>query len=94
MSRSSHSASKSRSADVKAADATGNTALRATARPASWRVSRFGARRVYLASLLAFTFASGLCALAPTIGVLIAARALHSKASRARPSCPWRWTCC
>ncbi len=38
---------------------------------------RFGTRRVYLASLLGFTLASALCALAPSIGLLIAARALQ-----------------
>jgi EmrB/QacA subfamily drug resistance transporter len=38
---------------------------------------RFGTRRVYLASLLGFTVASALCALAPSIGFLIAARVLQ-----------------
>lgn len=36
---------------------------------------RFGTRRVYVVSLLGFTLASALCALAPNIGFLIAARA-------------------
>ncbi|WP_273842225.1 DHA2 family efflux MFS transporter permease subunit [Rubrobacter calidifluminis] len=38
---------------------------------------RYGTRRVYLASLLGFTAASAMCALAPDIGFLIAARALQ-----------------
>ncbi|HEY7406009.1 MAG TPA: MFS transporter [Candidatus Angelobacter sp.] len=38
---------------------------------------RFGSRRVYLAGFLIFTAASVVCGLAPTIGVLIAARALQ-----------------
>src|SRR5258708_3455505 len=43
--------------------------------PASaYLARRFGTRRIYLASLVAFTLASVLCALSPSIGVLIAAR--------------------
>jgi len=38
---------------------------------------RFGASRVYLLSLVGFTCASGLCALAPSLGFLILARALQ-----------------
>jgi EmrB/QacA subfamily drug resistance transporter len=38
---------------------------------------RFGTRRVYLASLAGFTLASVLCALAPDINLLIAARVLQ-----------------
>jgi EmrB/QacA subfamily drug resistance transporter len=38
---------------------------------------RLGRRRVYVADLLAFTIASGACALAPTAGLLIAARAVQ-----------------
>jgi EmrB/QacA subfamily drug resistance transporter len=38
---------------------------------------RFGTSRVYLVSLLGFTLASALCALAPTMGILIAARVLQ-----------------
>ncbi len=38
---------------------------------------RFGTKRVYLASLLGFTIASALCAFAPSIGFLIAARVLQ-----------------
>ncbi len=38
---------------------------------------KFGANRVYLLSLLGFTGASGLCALAPTLEILILARVLQ-----------------
>jgi EmrB/QacA subfamily drug resistance transporter len=38
---------------------------------------RFGANRVYLLSLLGFTGASGLCALAPSLGFLILARVVQ-----------------
>ena len=41
---------------------------------------RFGTRRVYLASLLCFALTSALCALAPSIEVLVAARALQGAA--------------
>lgn len=41
---------------------------------------RFGAKRVFLASLFAFAFASLLCGLAPTLGLLIAARVLQGLA--------------
>lgn len=40
-----------------------------------WLGRRFGAGRVWLAALAAFTVASGLCAIASNIGVLIAAGA-------------------
>ena len=38
---------------------------------------KYGANRVYLLSLLGFTVASGLCALAPTLEILILARVLQ-----------------
>jgi DHA2 family multidrug resistance protein len=41
---------------------------------------RFGTKRVFLASLLAFAGASLLCGLAPTLGLLIAARVLQGLA--------------
>ena len=47
---------------------------------AGWAARRFGSRRVYLVSLVAFTVASLLCALAPTLGALVAARALQGVA--------------
>ena len=52
-------------------------ALAAGLAASAYLAKRFGTRRVYLASLLGFTLASVLCALAPSIGVLIAARALQ-----------------
>jgi DHA2 family methylenomycin A resistance protein-like MFS transporter len=38
---------------------------------------RFGSSRIYLAGFMVFTLASIICGLAPTIGILIAARALQ-----------------
>lgn len=52
-------------------------ALAAGLSVSAYLAKRFGTRRVYLASLLGFTLASALCALAPTIGALIAARAVQ-----------------
>ncbi len=52
-------------------------ALAAVLAASAYLAKRFGTSRVYLASLLGFTLASALCALAPTMGVLIAARALQ-----------------
>ncbi len=52
-------------------------ALAAMLAASAYLAKRFGARRVYLTSLLGFTAASALCAFAPTIGLLIAARALQ-----------------
>lgn len=45
-----------------------------------WMVDRFGSKRVFVAALALFTFASVLCALAPTLTALIAARALQGSA--------------
>ena len=52
-------------------------ALAAVLAASAYLAKRFGSGRVYLVSLLGFTLASALCALAPTMGVLIAARALQ-----------------
>ncbi len=52
-------------------------ALAAVLATSAYLAKRFGSSRVYLVSLLGFTVASALCALAPTIDVLIAARALQ-----------------
>jgi EmrB/QacA subfamily drug resistance transporter len=52
-------------------------ALAAVLAASAYLARRFGTGRVYLASLLGFTLASTLCALAPTMGILIAARALQ-----------------
>lgn len=41
---------------------------------------RFGRRRVYVVGLVAFAVTSGLCALAPSLGWLVAARALQGAA--------------
>ncbi len=42
-----------------------------------WLADRFGRRRVFLTSLVAFTLASAACAVAPTLGVLILCRVLQ-----------------
>jgi EmrB/QacA subfamily drug resistance transporter len=52
-------------------------ALAAALATTAYLAKRFGTRRVYLISLLGFTLASALCALAPNIGILIAARAVQ-----------------
>jgi EmrB/QacA subfamily drug resistance transporter len=44
---------------------------------AGWLSDRFGARRVYLVSLILFTLGSVLCGLAPTAATLIATRVLQ-----------------
>lgn len=45
---------------------------------------RIGHRRVFLAGVLVFTISSGLCALAPNLGVLVAARVLQSAGAAAQ----------
>jgi EmrB/QacA subfamily drug resistance transporter len=52
-------------------------ALAAGLAASAYLAKRFGTRRVYLASLLGFTLASAACALAPSIGVLIALRVVQ-----------------
>lgn len=47
---------------------------------AGWLSHRFGTGRIWLIALATFTVASGLCALAPSIGLLIAARVLQGLA--------------
>lgn len=42
-----------------------------------WLADRFGRKRVFLTSLVAFTAASALCAVAPTLGLLILFRVLQ-----------------
>lgn len=41
---------------------------------------RIGRKRVYIIGLIAFSLASAACALAPTVGLLIAARVVHGAA--------------
>lgn len=52
-------------------------ALAAGLAASAYLAKRFGTARVYLVSLIGFTLASALCAVAPSIGVLIATRALQ-----------------
>ena len=52
-------------------------ALAAVIPVSGWAASRFGARRVYIASLVLFTLGSALCGLAWSSGSLIAFRALQ-----------------
>lgn len=42
-----------------------------------WTAQRFGVRRVFLAAIAVFTLASALCAVAPTLPLLVAARVLQ-----------------
>lgn len=47
--------------------------------PASgWLTDRFGIRRVYLSAIIIFTFGSLLCALSPTLSILVFARILQA----------------
>ncbi|GAA1691557.1 MFS transporter [Fodinicola feengrottensis] len=48
---------------------------------------QWGARRIYLAGLLLFTIASATCAAAPTLGVLVAARAVQGIGAAALLPC-------
>lgn len=52
-------------------------ALAAALASTSYLARRFGTRRIYTASLIGFVVASACCALAPTTGMLIAARAVQ-----------------
>jgi EmrB/QacA subfamily drug resistance transporter len=49
-------------------------ALAAAMAPSGWAINRFGSRRLVVGSVLLFTFSSVLCAMAPSITLLIAAR--------------------
>ncbi len=51
--------------------------------PGGVLADRFGRRRVFLAAVAGFTLASALCGLAPSAGVLIAARTLQAVAAAA-----------
>jgi EmrB/QacA subfamily drug resistance transporter len=55
-------------------------ALAAALAASGWLTRRLGSRPVYAASLIGFTAASALCALAPTVQLLVAARALQGLA--------------
>jgi EmrB/QacA subfamily drug resistance transporter len=55
-------------------------ALAAMLAASAWLTRRFGSRRVYLVCMAAFTAASALCALAPNVQFLIAARGLQGLA--------------
>ncbi|GAB07281.1 DHA2 family efflux MFS transporter permease subunit [Gordonia amarae] len=52
-------------------------ALAAVIPLSSWAVARFGARNVYLTSLVLFTIGSALCAMASSIGMLVAFRVIQ-----------------
>lgn len=52
-------------------------ALAAVIPVTGWAARRFGAARLYVAALVVFTIGSILCALSPSLGTLIAARALQ-----------------
>jgi predicted MFS family arabinose efflux permease len=60
-----------------------NLALAVAAIPAAWLVRRVGAARLCSVGLLLFAAASLMCALAPSLGVLIGARALQGFAGAA-----------
>lgn len=57
---------------------TGYLIALAAALPAGpWLQRRFGPARVWLGALIAFTVSSGLCAIVPSLGLLVAARAVQ-----------------
>ena len=57
---------------------TGNTLALATVIPLTgWAAERFGTRRLFMGSVLAFTLGSLLCAMAPNITLLIAFRVVQ-----------------
>src|ERR1700739_4218261 len=57
---------------------TGNTLALATVIPLTgWAADRFGTRRLFMGSVLAFTLGSLLCAMAPNITLLIAFRVVQ-----------------
>jgi DHA2 family multidrug resistance protein len=57
---------------------TGNTLALATVIPlTAWAADRFGSRRLFMGSVLAFTLGSLLCAMAPNITLLIAFRVVQ-----------------
>jgi MFS transporter, DHA2 family, multidrug resistance protein len=61
---------------------TGNTLALATVIPLTgWAADRFGTRRLFMGSVLAFTVGSLLCALAPNITLLIAFRVVQGLGS-------------
>lgn len=51
--------------------------------PAGRLADRIGRRRLFLAAVVAFTLASALCGLAPTVGLLVAARVMQAAAAAA-----------
>ena len=57
-----------------------------------WLSDRFGAKRIYLVSIVLFTLGSALCGLAPSAEALIATRILQAWAAGC--SCPSVWPCC
>lgn len=46
-----------------------------------WACRRFGARRIWIGSMAAFTLASALCAVAPSVGLLVVFRVLQGLAA-------------
>ena len=74
----------------------GYTLALATVIPlAGWGADRFGTKRLFMGSVLAFTVGSLLCATAPNIALLIAFRVVHDAAGlynfdpRGRPEAGW-----
>lgn len=60
-----------------------NIALAALIVPAGRFADRFGRRRLYTGGLVIFTLSSAMCALAPSLGVLIAARGVQGAGAAA-----------